>query len=298
MRAGRGGNARGDAAAIIPAMTPLPPLPRVTATRYAQPLREGGSLPAVVDTDDGLYVVKFRGAGQGPKALVAELLVGLMAGLLDLPVPPLALVDLPQPFGRSEPDPEIQDLLRQSHGLNFGVRYLDGAFNFDASAAADLVTPEFAARLVWLDALVTNPDRTHRNPNLLVWQRRLWLIDHGAALYAHHDWAGVTPEKVRGPFRLIVNHVLLAQSEGLEQIDAVATAALGGDALRSLVSAIPDELLTGPEYAGDVGPEGHRARYLAYLDARLQAPRAFVSAAVEARERLRDLTPHARSARR
>ena len=170
-------------------MISLPPLPRVTATRYVQPLREGGSLPAVVDTDDGLYVVKFRGAGQGPKALVAELLVGLIARLLGLPVPPLALVDLPAPFGRSEPDPEIQDLLRASHGVNVGLRYLDGAFNFDCTAAADLVTAEFASRLVWLDALVTNPDRTHRNPNLLAWQRRLWLIDHGAALYAHHDWA-------------------------------------------------------------------------------------------------------------
>ena len=144
------------------------PIPRVTAMRYVQPLREGGSLPAVVDTEDGLYVVKFRGGGQGPKALVAELIVGLLGLGSGSGVPQLALVDLPPPFGRSEPDPEIQDLLRRSHGVNVGLRYLDGAFNFDPTAAGTVITPEFAARVVWLDALVTNPDRTHRNPNLLV----------------------------------------------------------------------------------------------------------------------------------
>src|SRR5919108_3710825 len=201
------------------------PIPRVTAMRYVQPLREGGSLPAVVDTEEGLYVVKFRGAGQGPKALVAELLVGLMAGALDLQVPDLALVDLPPPFGRSEPDPEIQDLLRASHGLNVGIRYLDGAFNFDPAAAGDVITPDFAARLVWLDALVTNPDRTHRNPNLLVWDRRPWLIDHGAALYVHHHWANATPEKTRGPFPLVANHVLLGWSDRIEEVDASAAEA-------------------------------------------------------------------------
>ncbi len=274
------------------------PIPRVTAMRYVQPLREGGSLPAVVDTEDGLYVVKFRGAGQGPKALVAELLVGLMAGLLDLPVPQLALVDLPPPFGRSEPDPEIQDLLGRSHGLNVGLRYLDGAFNFDPAAAADIVTPEFAARLVWLDALVTNPDRTHRNPNLLVWQRRPWLIDHGAALYVHHDWPSATPEKIRGPFAFIDRHVLLAQSDGLENIDAVAAAAIGGEIVRGLISMLPDELLTGPEFAAKGDPETHRARYRDYLVSRLQHPRAFLGAAVEARERVRRAPVRRRAARR
>lgn len=274
------------------------PLPRVTAMRYVQPLREGGSLPAVVDTENGLYVVKFRGAGQGPKALVAELLVGLLAGVLELPVPELALVDLPAPFGRSEPDPEIQDLLRRSHGLNVGARYLDGAFNFDPAAAGDVITPELAARLVWLDALVTNPDRTHRNPNLLVWRRRPWLIDHGAALYAHHDWSSATPEKVRGPFALITDHVLLARSEGIDGADAAGAAALDGETLRAAVATIPDELLTGPEYEAEGGPEAHRARYHDYLSTRLQAPRAFVSAAVEARERLARTPPRPRAARR
>ena len=273
-------------------------IPRVTAMRYVQPLREGGSLPAVVATEDGLYVVKFRGAGQGPKALVAELIVGLLAERLGLPVPPLALVDLPPSFGRSEPDPEIQDLLRASHGLNVGLRYLDGAFNFDPSAAASVITPDFAARVVWLDALVTNPDRTHRNPNLLVWQRRPWLIDHGAALYVHHHWANATPEKTRGPFPLVANHVLLGWSEGLEAVDEVAAAALGSSALEEVVSAVPDELLGGPALEAEGSPEVHRRRYFDYLSERLRAPRAFVPAAVEARDRLRRSTPQRRAARR
>ena len=279
-------------------MPTLPPLPRVTARRYVQPLREGGSLPAVVETDDGLYVVKFRGAGQGPKALVAELLVGRIALLLGLPVPELALVDLPPPFGRSEPDPEIQDILRRSHGLNVGLRYLDGAFNFDCSAAADLVTEDFAARLVWLDALVTNPDRTHRNPNLLVWERGPWLIDHGAALYAHHDWASVTPDKIRSPFPLIENHVLLDHSDGIEQEDAGLAAALDDRALAGVIGEVPDELLSGPEYAGEAGLGEIRARYLRYLSARLQSPRPFVAEAIEARARLRRMPLLPQSARR
>jgi hypothetical protein len=279
-------------------MPTLSLLPRVTARRYVQPLREGGSLPAVVETDDGLYVVKFRGAGQGPKALVAELLVGRIALLLGLPVPELALVDLPPPFGRSEPDPEIQDILRRSHGLNVGLRYLDGAFNFDCSAAADVVTEDFAARLVWLDALVTNPDRTHRNPNLLVWRRGPWLIDHGAALYAHHDWASVTPDKMRSSFPLIENHVLLDHSDGIEREDAGLAAALDDRALAGVIGEVPDELLSGPEYAGEAGLGEARARYLRYLSTRLQSPRPFVAEAIEARARLRRMPLLPQSARR
>ena len=279
-------------------MTTPQPLPRVTAIRYVQPLREGGSLPAVVDTEDGLYVMKFRGAGQGPKALIAELLVGLLAGALDLPVPQLALVDLPPTFGRSEPDPEIQDLLRRSHGLNVGLRYLDGAFNFDPTAADEVITPGFASRLVWLDGLVTNPDRTHRNPNLLVWQRRPWLIDHGAALYVHHDWASATPEKVRAPFPLIAGHVLLRRSDGLDRVDAESAAALEGETVRRIVDQLPDELLAGPQLEREGDPGMHRARYYEYLTARLLAPRAFHTAALEAREALLRTAPRARSARR
>jgi hypothetical protein len=262
-------------------------LPELCATRYVQPLREGGSLPAVVDTDGGLFVVKFRGAGQGPKALVAELIVGLLARAIGLPVPDLALVEIPPPFGRSEPDPEIQDILRRSHGFNVGLRYLDGAFNFDASAAGDLVAPDFAARLVWLDALVTNPDRTHRNPNLLVWDRRIWLIDHGTALYAHHDWAGVDEARTRTEFPLIRDHVLLTRSELLEEVDAEAAAALDDGLVREVLQQVPDELLTGAAApAGDPRTTAEaRDRYRAYLAARLRSPRPFVAEAIAARAR-------------
>ena len=274
-------------------------LPTFTATRYLQPLREGGSLPAVVDTDEGgLFVVKFRGAGQGAKALVAELLVGALATAVGLPVPELALVDVTPQFGRTEPDPEIQDLLRRSHGINVGLRYLDGAFNFDCSAAADVVTEDFAARLVWLDALVTNPDRTHRNPNLLVWRRGPWLIDHGAALYAHHDWASLTPDRMRSPFPLIENHVLLDRSDGIEDEDAGLAAALDDRALAALIDEVPDQLLSGPEYAGEAGLGEIRARYLDYLSTRLRSPRPFVAEAIEARERLRRMPLLPQSARR
>ena len=279
-------------------MSGLPTLPRVTATRYVQPLREGGSLPAVVETDDGLYVVKFRGAGQGPKALVAELLVGQLARRLDLPLPDLALVHLPPPFGRSEPDPEIQDVLRRSHGLNVGLRYLDGAFNFDCNAAADILQSDFASRLVWLDALVTNPDRTHRNPNLLVWQRRLWLIDHGAAIYAHHDWRSMSDEKARTPFPLIEKHVLLAHADALAEVDAALAARLGPEVIEDAVAQLPDDLLSGPEFADDAGPTELRNRYREYFRIRLEGPRPFLAEAVAARERLLRLPPLPLSARR
>ena len=276
----------------MPASAASPALARVRASRYVQPLREGGSLPAVVETDDGLYVVKFRGAGQGPKALVAELIVGLVAEVLGLAVPPLALVEIPEPFGRTEPDPEIQDLLRQSHGVNVGLRYLDGAFNFDVRAAGDLVDSDFATRLVWLDAFVTNPDRTHRNPNLLIWDRRPWLIDHGAALYAHHDWAAVDAERTRTAFPLIRDHVLLDRSGDLEAVDAAAAAALDAGTLGRILAQVPDELLAPAE------PAGARARYLEYFGARLVSPRAFVAEAVTARARRQRDVPTRLGARR
>ena len=271
-------------------------LPHVSATRYVQPLREGGSLPAVVDTDDGLFVVKFRGAGQGAKALLAELLVGQMAQVLGLRVPELAVVHVPPPFGRREPDPEIQDLLQQSHGINIGLRYLDGAFNFDARAAGELVTADFATRLVWLDAFVTNPDRTHRNPNLLIWQRTPWLIDHGAALYAHHDWESVDTKRVLTPFPLIRDHVLLERSEDLEAFDAVATASLSTVVLQNILAALPDELLDAAD--ATTGPEAARERYMDYLSRRLHPPRRFVAEAIAARARRRREPPRPLGARR
>ena len=279
---------------------PTPPLPAHTAARYVQPLREGGSLPAVVETVTGeLFVVKFRGAGQGARVLVAELVVGLLARAIGLDAPDLALVELPERFGRTEPDPEIQDLLQASRGVNVGLRYLDGAFNFDPHAARELVSESFATRLVWLDALVTNPDRTARNPNLMVWQRRPWLIDHGAALYAHHDWASVDEARSRTPFPLIREHVLLRQAGDLLAADAALAPALTPDVIDGVLARVPDALLTdavaGREFA-DAGAA--RARYAAYFAARLAAPRAFAAEAAAARERALGEAPRHLSARR
>ena len=278
----------------------MPQLPTYTATRYVQPLREGGSLPAIVDTHGGgLFVVKFRGAGQGPKALVAELVVGMLAGELGLPVPELAVVEVPPPFGLSEPDPEIQDLLKASHGVNVGLRYLDGAFNFDAAAAGDLLTGDFAARVVWLDAFVTNVDRTHRNPNLLLWQRRPWLIDHGAALYAHHDWARTDEARARTPFPMIRTHVLLARADDPRTVDGELAAALEGDAIDRILRQVPDALLAGEGTTGEfASADEARTRYRDYLRTRLAGPRAFVDAAAEAREQVLSEPPRRLQARR
>jgi hypothetical protein len=270
-----------------------------TALRYLQPLREGGSLPAVVDTDGGLFVVKFRGAGQGAKALVAEVIVGALALALELPAPELAVIDVPEPFGRSEPDSEIRDLLRASHGTNIGMRYLDGAFNFAPSAAGELIDAALASRIVWLDAFTTNPDRTHRNPNLLVWQRRPWLIDHGAALYAHHDWASVDEARIRTPFAMIRDHVLLAEANEIEAADAELAPRVTRSVLVSILDAVPEALLMGsagpPEFAS---ASAARARYVEYMLARLAAPRAFVAEAMSARETVLASPPLRRPARR
>jgi hypothetical protein len=276
------------------------PLARHAATRYVQPLREGGSLPAVVDTDGGgLFVVKFRGAGQGAKALIAELIVGRLAQVLDLPVPALAVVELSAAFGRSEPDPEIQDILRGSEGVNVGLRYLDSAFNFDAAAAGDLIPVDLATRLVWLDALVTNPDRTHRNPNLLVWQRRPWLIDHGGALYAHHDWPAVDEARTRTPFPRIREHVLLERAADLAAADAALASRLDAAVIDSVLAEVPDELLIDPVSGREFSTAAAaRARYREYLLIRLRAPRDFVAEAGRARERLRGEPPRPLSARR
>jgi hypothetical protein len=276
-------------------------LPLHSAARYVQPLREGGSLPAVVDTEKGgLFVVKFRGAGQGAKVLVAELVVGLLARALELPVPELALVEVSERFGRSEPDPEIQELLRRSHGTNVGMRYLEGAFNFDRGAAGELIDPELAARIVWLDAFTTNPDRTAHNPNLLIWQRQPWIIDHGAALYAHHDWASVDEARTVTSFPLIRSHILLSASGDLAAADERCAATLGGGVIDSVLEEIPDDLLLDdaagpPEFAS--GAEA-RERYARYLTRRLLAPRSFAAEAITAQAQVRRETPLHLSARR
>jgi hypothetical protein len=278
----------------------MPELPTFTAIRYVQPLREGGSLPAIVDTHGGgMFVVKFRGAGQGAKVLIAELIVGLIARVLELRVPELAIVEMPPPLGQGEPDPEIQDLLQRNRGTNIGLRYLDGAFNFSASAAGDLITPEFAADVVWLDAFVTNPDRTHRNPNLLIWNRQPWLIDHGAALYAHHNWASVDTARTRTPFPLIRDHVLLHRSGDLEAADARLSGRVTEEKIVQVLSEVPDSLLLDPSRNGEfASAAAARARYVDYLLTRLQAPRSFVEEAAQARARVLTEQPRRLSARR
>jgi hypothetical protein len=278
-----------------------PQLARHVAMRYVQPLREGGSLPAVVDTDTGgLVVVKFRGAGQGAKVLVAELIVGLIAEHLELPVPEPSLIENRDRFGRSEPDPEIQELLRRSHGTNVGARYLEGAFNFDGAAAGDLVYPDLAARNVWLDAFTTNPDRTPHNPNLLVWDRRPWLIDHGAALYAHHDWASVDDARTVTSFPLIRSHVLLPVAGDLAAADAACAALLTEGVIADVVDAVPDDL-----YLDNAGAPSEfasaaaaRDRYRTYLVRRLMSPRAFAAEAIAAQGQVRREPPRHLSARR
>jgi len=191
---------------------------RLEALRYITPLREGGSLPAIIETDEpSMFVLKFRGAGQGPKALIAELVSGLLAQAIGLPVPEIAFIDLANGFGRMEPDPEIQDLLRASVGLNLGLRYLPGSVNYDPAAVPD-VDPALASAIVWFDAFVTNVDRTPHNTNMLLWQGDLYLIDHGSTLYFHHNWDGYE-KRIRTPFPAIRNHVLLPVATEIEAAD-------------------------------------------------------------------------------
>jgi hypothetical protein len=249
-------------------------LRRISATRYVTPLREGGSLPAIVEADDdGLYVLKFRGAGQGRKALVAEIVAGELARALGLAVPELTLVELDPVLGRAEPDPEIQDLLVASAGLNLGVDFLPGALPFSPAAG---ITPDavLAADVVWFDALVTNVDRTAQNPNLLLWHDRLWLIDHGAALYFHHA-AVQEPEHERNRFPAIREHVLLPFAASIDDADEWLAQRVTPQTLEEIAAAIPAEWLDGDD----------RELYVSYLRGRLETPRTFVEEAENARER-------------
>lgn len=254
-------------------------MPRtVTATRYITPLREGGSLPAIIEADDaGTYVLKFRGAGQGPKALIAEWLAGGIARACGLPVPEIVFVDVDAEFARTEPDPEIQDLIRASAGLNLALDYLPGAVTFDPLAWQPDAT--LASRVVWFDAYVTNVDRTPRNTNMLVWHRQLWLIDHGAALYFHHAW-GDHRERARTAFTPIRDHVLLPFANAIGAVDDAMASALPPDRLRALVDEIPGSWLCDDPAFTDVA--AHRQAYFDYLVARLAAPRAFVEEALRA----------------
>lgn len=251
----------------------------ITATRYVTPLREGGSLPAIVEGDDaGLYVLKFRGAGQGPKALVAELVAGELARAIGLPVPEIVFVELDPDLARTEPDPEIQHLIRASGGLNLALDYLPGSITFDP--VVDQPDAALASAVVWFDAFTSNVDRTPRNTNLLVWHRKLWLIDHGAALYFHHAWDGYLA-RAADPFARIKDHVLLSYATQLREADERLAALLSRDAIERIVATIPDDWLGGDVPFASVAE--HREAYASYLCRRLEAPRAFAEEALRAR---------------
>ncbi|MET0892195.1 MAG: HipA family kinase [Pseudoxanthomonas sp.] len=251
----------------------------VSATRYVTPLREGGSLPAVVEADDdGMYVLKFRGAGQGAKALVAELIAGGIARALQLPIPEIVLLELDPDLARTEPDPEIQHLIRASAGLNLALDYLPGAVNFDP--VAEQPDAALASRVVWFDAYVSNVDRTPRNTNLLIWHRKLWLIDHGAALYFQHGWDGGSGN-AGNPFKLIKDHVLLPWADALAEADEEFSRRLDRQLLGDIVAQVPDGWLAGADAFAD--PATQRAAYVDYLVKRLEQRQAFVQEASDAR---------------
>jgi hypothetical protein len=253
----------------------------VAATRYVTPLREGGSLPAIVEADDdGMYVLKFRGAGQGSKALVAELLAGELARVAGLPVPRIVLANLDPDLARTEPDPEIQSLIRASAGLNFAIDYLPGSVMFDP--VTETPSADLASAIVWFDAFVTNVDRTARNTNLLMWHKRLWLIDHGAALYFHHAWDDDYIAHSRTPFPMIKDHVLLPFATKLEEADQLMAKKITPGAIAAVVALLPEAWMS------DDVPGGARKGpqiYAEYLMSRLESRQAFLEEALRARSR-------------
>lgn len=251
----------------------------VNVTRYILPLREGGSLPALVEADDDYkYVLKFRGAGHGVKMLISELIGGEIARVLGFKMPELVFANLDENFGRSEADEEIQDLLKGSTGLNLAMHFLSGAINFDP--AVKLIDSETASKIVWLDSFLTNIDRTFRNTNMLIWNRELWLIDFGASLYFHHSWDG-WEDKAKTPFVLIKDHVLLKQATELEKIDLEFKSKLTTEVLEKVVNLIPDYWLNWRDT--DLSPEEIRDVYLQFLSIRLENSEIFVKAALDAR---------------
>jgi hypothetical protein len=248
----------------------------VKVVRYVTPLREGGSLPAIVEgNDDGLYVLKFRGAGQGIKALIAELLAGEIGRVLGLKIPEIVFVELDAVLARTEPDPEIQELIRASAGTNLALDYLPGSITFDTL----IQTPDskLASQIVWFDALTANVDRTPRNANMLLWHKELWLIDHGAAFFYQHNWNAFL-DNAKNPFRQIKDHILLKFAGEIEKIDAELTAKLTPEVLRSIVALIPDDWLNDAEKTREI--------YLDFLLNRLETPREFVKEAIDARAAL------------
>jgi len=259
-------------------------MPRTAhATRYVLPLREGGSLPAIVEADDlGLYVVKFRGAGQGPLALIAELIAGEIGRALGLRVPEIIFIEVDPILSRNEPDYEIRQLLKASAGLNLALDYLPGSITFDP-AARDVVPPAEASLAVWFDAFTQNVDRTAKNTNLLVWHRKLYLIDHGSALFFHHDWDTMAG-KIESPFSQISKHVLLPWASEIGDAGKAAREKITASVLREIIAAIPDTWLS--EVPGNVSPQSRRAAYLDFFARRLAAAQIFEQEAIYARSRL------------
>lgn len=257
-------------------------LRRRNLTRYVTPLREGGSLPALAEADDGFsYVVKFRGAGHGCKALIAELIGGQVAKALGLRVPELVFLDIDEAFGRTEPDEEVQDLLKASRGLNLGLHFLSGALTLDpyVNGVDDLT----ASKIVWLDAFLTNVDRTVRNTNMLLWKGELWLIDHGAALFFHHSW-GDWQKAALSPFPYIRDHALLHRASSLEEADRLLRQKITPRTLGKIVDLIPDDWLLW-EGSGQ-SPDEIRRVYKDFLTTRLKNSSIFVTQALEARKSL------------
>ncbi len=255
----------------------------IQATRYITPLREGGSLPAIVEASDGeLYVMKFVGAGHGEKALTAELIAGEIARALGLRVPEIVFIEFDPALGRNEAHSEIRELLKASAGLNLGLRYLSHAFEFNMLLAPP-PAPDLASAIVWFDAYVTNVDRTARNTNMLIWQDNLWLIDHGSSLYFHHNWNGYL-QRSRAAFQLIKDHTLLSLAEGLREIDVTLKPRLTPELIHHIVDLVPDAWLhNGGSFDS---PAAYRAAYVAYLLSRLEASHIFVEEALNARAQL------------
>ena len=262
-----------------------PKLRSVLVERYVTPLREGGSMPAIVEADDlGTYVLKFRGAGQGVRALMAEIISGGIARVLGLPVPEIVLAHLDAQMARTEPDPEIQELIRASDGLNVGLDYLPGSINFDP--AVDVVDSDFASRLVWFDTLVSNVDRTARNTNMLMCKKQPWLIDHGASLTFHHAWNGTVADPAK-PFAPSSEHVLLPLASHLAEVDAELAARLTPDVLTAILAEVPDCFLeqAAADKDGDVlnDVQAHRAAYVNYFVARLAERGRWLQGVIDAR---------------
>lgn len=254
----------------------------VNVTRYITPLREGGSLPALAEADDDFkYVLKFKGAGHGVKALIAELLGGEIARILKLAIPELVFANLDEAFGRTEADEEIQDLLQGSQGLNLALHFLSGAINFDP--VVTVVDTRMASQIVWLDAYITNVDRTFRNTNMLLWHKELWLIDHGASFYFHHSWTN-WEQHAKSPFKLIKDHVLLPQASMIKEADELFKSILTPATLRAIVQLIPLEWLQWQDT--EESPEAIREVYYQFLATRLNHSEIFINEAQNAREAL------------